>query len=490
MNPSFRGSVFISYRRADAPGYVRGLMSDLRNTFGSKQIFLDMEDIAVGSDFSLIIDEAVSNCELLLVIIGPNWLELRDESGQRRIHNENDFVRLEIAVALERKIPVIPVLVENAKIPKAEELPQEIKQLSTLQVNLLTYERWDDDMARLIAAIEKVTVEPQVSRMYSEALTNLGQGRWREGLANFEAIISIQPYYLDVQDKIAPLRTLADKLARLGLKSRGWSGLASRYPISIMLIVCLLPNVMAALFNYFFNWEVIVRPMVKGVGDKAEEYYEICAGYVNGLGFLIGLLLFVFLARPVSQGLDDAVNGKLIPAENLPFLRRRCLMLGQYAALIGACLWILAGPIYPLTINALSLQDYVFFIASLALCGVFAATYPFLMATWLCVHVYYLAFLTPGSVVNDDIENLNRVDSWRWRYLAMAGALPMFVLAMGVILGPAIGSRLASVLLGVFGVVGVAGFILALWLFQAIQADIALLKEACAASGIKPNPIK
>jgi len=90
-------------------------MSDLRNTFGSKQVFLDMEDIAAGSDFPRIIEEAVSNCELLLAVIGPSWVEVRDESGQRRIAEVNDFVRLEIAAALERKIPIIPVLEEKFK---------------------------------------------------------------------------------------------------------------------------------------------------------------------------------------------------------------------------------------------------------------------------------------------------------------------------------------------------------------------------------------
>jgi MFS family permease len=175
----------------------------------------------------------------------------------------------------------------------------------------------------------------------------------------------------------------------------------------------------------------------------------------------------------------------MMPHENLLFLRRRCLLLGQYAALIGACLWILAGPVYPLIINAMNIRDYVYFIASLTLCGVFIATYPFLIVTWLCTHVYYLVFITPGSVVADDIAMLTRVDSWRWRYLALAGVLPMLVLAFGVILGPAIGSRWASILLGVFGVVGVAGFILALWLFQTIQSDIAVLKEAGLASSKK-----
>jgi hypothetical protein len=485
INPSFRGSIFLSYRRADAPGYVRGLMSELRNIFGSKQVFLDMEDIEAGSDFPRIIDEAVSNCEVLLVIIGPNWLELRDEQGQRRIEAANDFVRLEISAALVRKIPIIPVLVENTKMPKAEELPDEIKLLSTLQMNLLAHDRWDDDIPRLINAIEKVTVEPQISRLYATALTHIDQGNWQEGLANLESIISVQPRYSDVQARIEPLRALANKLSRLGPKLKGWQGWVSNFPITVMLICCLLPNAMAAVFNYQFNWEVVVQPMIQGKGDEAEKFFQIYTGYVNGIGFLCGLTIFILLSRPISQGLADIASGKMMPHENLLFLRRRCLLLGQYAALIGACLWILAGPVYPLIINAMNIRDYVYFIASLTLCGVFIATYPFLIVTWLCTHVYYLVFITPGSVVADDIAMLTRVDSWRWRYLALAGVLPMLVLAFGVILGPAIGSRWASILLGVLGVVGVAGFILALWLFQTIQSDIAVLKEAGLASSKK-----
>jgi TIR domain len=462
-------------------------MSDLRNNFGSKQIFLDMEDIAAGSDFPSIIEQAVSNCELLLVIIGPNWSELRDGAGKRRIEDANDFVRLEIAGALERKIPIIPVLVENAKMPNALELPNEIKLLATLQGIPLTHDRWDDDMARVFTAIENVTVEPQVARRYSSALAKLNEGNWQEALADFESVISIQPNYLDVSERIESLRLLAKKLSMLGPKPTGWQHLASRYPIALMVFVCLVPNVLASLFNYLFNWEVVVKPMVKGVGDKAERYFEVCALFVNGIGFLAAIILFIVLARPVSRGLADIASGKTIPDETLAFLRRRCLMLGQYVALIGACLWILAGPIYPLTLHALGTREYLFFIASLALCGVFVATYPFLIVTWLCAHVYYLAFITPASVAADDMDTLNRVDSWRWRYLAMAGALPMLVLALGVVFGSSIGSQWASILLGIFGVVGVVAFILALWLFQAIQADITLLKEASLASSIKSN---
>ena len=484
-NQSFRGSIFISYRRADSPGYVRALLSEMRNTFGGKQVFLDMEDIAAGSDFPIIIDEAVRNCELLLALIGPKWVELRDESGQRRIENLTDFVRLEIGAALERKIPIIPVLLENAKMPKADELPDELKLLSTLQGITLTYDRWDDDIARLFAAIERITVEPQVERQYSAALDRLDQGHWQEALTEFEEIASIQPHYLDVPERIKPLRELTKNLSRLGPKANRWHDLASRYPLMLMVIVSLLPNALAAAFNYLFNLEVIVHPMARRGVEQAENYFQLWAVLVNSIGFLTGIALFIIFARPVSHGLADLVRGRVVPQESLTFLRKRCLLLGQYVALISACIWIVAGPIYPVMIGALEFRDYVYFITSLAMCGVFVATYPFLAVTWLCTHVFYPAFITPGSVAADDVATLTRVDSWRWRYLAMAGAFPMIVLALGIILGPSVGSRWASILLGIFGFVGFSGFISALWLFQAIQSDIVLLKEATLAYGTK-----
>jgi hypothetical protein len=247
----------------------------MRNTFGSNQVFLDMEDIAAGSDFPMIIDEAVRNCELLLALIGPNWAGLRDELGQRRIENLTDFVRLELSAALERKIPIIPVLLENAKMPKADELPDGLKLLSTLQGVTLTYDRWDDDIARLFAAIEKVTVEPQVARQYSAALAKLDRGNWQEALTDFEVITSIQPRYQDVPDRIKPLRVLAKNLSRLGADASSWQELASKYPLILMVIVSLLPNVLASAFNYLFNLEVIVHPMAKRGVELAEHHFQV-----------------------------------------------------------------------------------------------------------------------------------------------------------------------------------------------------------------------
>src|SRR5262245_66523011 len=77
-----------------------------------------------------LLHEEVAKCGVLLAVIGSNWLDARDEHGNRRLDNPNDFVRIEIAAALQRNIPVIPILLEGARIPKATELPEDLKELS------------------------------------------------------------------------------------------------------------------------------------------------------------------------------------------------------------------------------------------------------------------------------------------------------------------------------------------------------------------------
>ena len=91
--------IFISYRRADSEGYVGRLRDQLVNIAGEELLFLDVDSIKPGQDFTQALDEAVSSCSVLLAVIGPQWLNIRDSSGNRRLDDSNDFVRLEIASA-------------------------------------------------------------------------------------------------------------------------------------------------------------------------------------------------------------------------------------------------------------------------------------------------------------------------------------------------------------------------------------------------------
>ena len=120
-------AIFISYRRDDAEGEAGRLFDDLTAQFGADKVFMDVAGIEPGRDFRKVIDQNVSSCGVLLALIGKDWIDVKDEAGQRRLDNPFDFVRLETASALKRDIPVIPVLVHGGRMPKAEQLPDDLR---------------------------------------------------------------------------------------------------------------------------------------------------------------------------------------------------------------------------------------------------------------------------------------------------------------------------------------------------------------------------
>jgi uncharacterized protein len=123
------GKIFINYRREDSIGTAGRLHDRLAQTFGRKNLFMDVDHIPAGVDFVNYLNSQVAACDVFLAIIGPNWLDAKDESGRRRFDNPEDFVTIEIAAALNRKIRVIPVLVDGARTPKADNLPASVKPL-------------------------------------------------------------------------------------------------------------------------------------------------------------------------------------------------------------------------------------------------------------------------------------------------------------------------------------------------------------------------
>ncbi|MEH6470368.1 MAG: peptidoglycan-binding protein [Halopseudomonas sp.] len=149
-----KNGIFISYRREDADGFARSLFQSLTAHFGSDQIFMDVEDIELGLDFIEAIDKSLSSCGVLLVLIGKEWLSCVDSEGQPRLENPDDFVRMEVASALRRKIRVIPVQVRGAAMPKSSQLPEELQQLTRKQALELHHDRWNADIEQLISALE------------------------------------------------------------------------------------------------------------------------------------------------------------------------------------------------------------------------------------------------------------------------------------------------------------------------------------------------
>jgi hypothetical protein len=146
-------SIFINYRRDDTSGYSGRLEERLASTFGNDAVFMDLGDIHPGTNFVRAIDESLARCDVMIVLIGRRWLEAEDASGRRRLDKPDDFVRLEIAKALERKMRILPVLVSSATMPSASDLPAPIAGLASIQALELSDERWDYDCEQLINAI-------------------------------------------------------------------------------------------------------------------------------------------------------------------------------------------------------------------------------------------------------------------------------------------------------------------------------------------------
>lgn len=148
--------IFISYRRDDSAGHVGWLRSLLIQRFGADQIFRDIETIPPGVDFVEAIETAVGSCDVLLAVIGPRWLTATGRRGERRLDDPEDFVRIEIATALERSIRVIPVLVQDAHMPRSNELPAHIAKLARRNSIELRDSSWEFDVGRLGDALESI----------------------------------------------------------------------------------------------------------------------------------------------------------------------------------------------------------------------------------------------------------------------------------------------------------------------------------------------
>jgi hypothetical protein len=154
--------IFISYRREDSEGEAGRLFDDLVRTFGDKSVFLDVAGIPYGRDFRKEIEKKLSGCGVLLAMIGPTWASSLDSDGLKRLDNPNDFVRLEIATALSRDIPVIPVLVRGAKMPRQDNLPPDLRDLPYRNSVELSHTRWNSDVTLLNAALKQYASESGV----------------------------------------------------------------------------------------------------------------------------------------------------------------------------------------------------------------------------------------------------------------------------------------------------------------------------------------
>lgn len=149
-----RRTVFISYRRKDSADITGRLTDRLVQHFGRNAVFKDVDSIPLGVDFRRQVQEAVGQCGVLIAVIGRDWAGAIPDSEETRLANPADNVRIEIESALERNVPIIPVLVQGAAMPRAQSLPESLRNLAYRNgIAVRPDPDFNGDMERLIRGI-------------------------------------------------------------------------------------------------------------------------------------------------------------------------------------------------------------------------------------------------------------------------------------------------------------------------------------------------
>jgi hypothetical protein len=156
--------IFINYRRDDEPGMAIALYGHLERKFSAKSLFMDIEGgIQPGHDFAHVLERQVSECDVMLAMVGRNWLTAADSQNRRRLDNPGDFVRIEIESALKLGKLVIPVLINRTEMPRASELPESLAPFTRRHAVRLTQERFRVDAQGIESAIDAALSNPQVA---------------------------------------------------------------------------------------------------------------------------------------------------------------------------------------------------------------------------------------------------------------------------------------------------------------------------------------
>jgi TIR domain len=147
--------IFVNYRRDDSAPHALNVAQYLEREFGGANVFLDIDRLRADEKFSRVLEERLAASAVMIAIIGPQWLTATDDDGQRRLDDPEDWVRMEISRALARGIPVIPVLVAGAPLPKKGQLPEALRPLIEHHVATLTTNGFRNEMAGLARDIPR-----------------------------------------------------------------------------------------------------------------------------------------------------------------------------------------------------------------------------------------------------------------------------------------------------------------------------------------------
>jgi hypothetical protein len=282
--------------------------------------------------------------------------------------------------------------------------------------------------------------------------------------------------------------------ALLAPPPKNWRRLARRFPVTAVMLAAVLPNVFAAVFNYLYNRLEIIAHL-----QNSQQAFEQIQATINAIAFPLGIFLVFWFTRPVAAAVRrsilaravgrpfravgrDAPEGPSCNADALRSLRRQCLRLGHLAAGISLVLWLVAAPAYPIAlqmeVGEIPTSAYVHFVASLTLCGLIAAAYPFFGVACLSVCSFYPALARVETMAEEDRDPLVRMARTSGMYLFLAATVPMLSVAILVLIGSQ-----ARVELALLAVAGLAGFGLAFLAYRMLQSDLDALAGIAGPAG-------
>lgn len=184
--------IFLCYRREDT-GHPAGRLYDrLTSRFGMSRVFEDVNSIKLGDDFLEVITAAIGDCDVLLVLIGDRWLTVTGQDGQSRLADPGDVVRLEIEVALAGDVRVIPILVDGARMPRADELPVTLAPLANRNALELSAVRFDADIQPLLMELDRVIAEAK-GQNGQDARGAVLRQRLRDCLVQIDGVDAARP---------------------------------------------------------------------------------------------------------------------------------------------------------------------------------------------------------------------------------------------------------------------------------------------------------
>jgi formylglycine-generating enzyme required for sulfatase activity len=299
--------VFICYRREDSIAYAGRLYDRLSSHFGASEVFMDIDTITPGDDFVEVLQEKVASCDVLLAVIGRHWISAKDEDGQSRLMKAEDFVRLEICAALNKKIRIVPLLVGGARMPRASDLPEELTSLSRRQAFEIPDVGFHQAVSRLLDSIGSAGKSSAPTSTPDEAgqppPTRKAPTRQKDGGPSRSSFTS--PVHSDGQNevRICPVDGTeyvwvrageffmgadpSDDLASPAERPRHLVRITEGFWISRTLITVgayfsrtssKQPRGLPPPPNFNPNWKVTSQPMVNLSWGEAQEYCEWLGG--------------------------------------------------------------------------------------------------------------------------------------------------------------------------------------------------------------------